>query len=273
LGSTSAQPDIDSRLVEERMSEIDLTRYQAPALNRGIDVLETLADHPEGLSPSQLSSMLALSTSQLFRILATLEHRGYVARVNGGECYVATLRLFAVAHRHTKIARLISLAEPMMRRIVKEVEQASQLSVRSGTRMVVIAYVPAPGLVSLVVPVGQEYSLIDSTAGLLHLAHEDEATQKTLIAEIESEPEPVAAPERLKELARLAKNTSFFEPSLFMEGGTMHSAVLCDCDRKPFASLTIPYVRWSHVRIGEDAVHEALRATAARLEAAIGGQA
>jgi len=252
------------------MTDIDLIRYQAPALSRGIDVLEILATEPEGLTSPELSRLLGLTNSQLFRILATLEHRGYIVRSD--ERYLTTLRLFAVAFRHSPTERLLALAGPVMRRLAEEVEQSSLLSVRNGACMIVVAFVPAPAVVSLVVPVGQQYPLLTSTAGLLHLAHEPASTRDALIAEVVGASPGELERERLRRLEELTGSRSYYEPSPDIEGVTNHTAVLCDCDHRPFASLTIPYVRWPRMRIGENAVHEGMVAAASRLETLMSGK-
>ena len=254
------------------MPEIDLTRYQAPALNRGIDVMETLAAHADGLAPSEISRLLSLSTSQLFRILATLELRGYVSRVNGGERYVVTLRLFTVAHRQSKLARLLAVAEPVMRGTARQVQQAILLSVRNGPQMVVISFVPAPAVVSIMVPVGQEYSLVNSTAGLLHLSREEPGTRAALVAEIESIDKNRLDRNRLKMIPRLAGEQSLVEPSPDIEGVTNHTTVLSDCDGRPFASLSLPFVKWPQVRLREAEVHDRLMSTAAEIESLLAGR-
>ena len=55
-------------------------QYAVPALARGLDILETLAQHEGGLSLSELARALDLSPSAAFRSVVVLEQRGYILR-------------------------------------------------------------------------------------------------------------------------------------------------------------------------------------------------
>ena len=60
-------------------SESDKTaKYRAPALEKGLDVLELLASAKAPLTLSQISTRLDRSVSELFRMVQVLEARGYV---------------------------------------------------------------------------------------------------------------------------------------------------------------------------------------------------
>jgi len=58
----------------------------APALEKGLDLLEALAGASRGLSQKQLAERVGRSVGEIFRMLVALERRGYVARdpVTGG---------------------------------------------------------------------------------------------------------------------------------------------------------------------------------------------
>ncbi|QUJ70229.1 helix-turn-helix domain-containing protein (plasmid) [Photobacterium sp. GJ3] len=69
--------------------DVDLkeTRYRAPALDRGLDILEVLAKQSGGLTRTELVSELGVSASQIYRMLERLVARGYVNRIEGGDRY------------------------------------------------------------------------------------------------------------------------------------------------------------------------------------------
>jgi hypothetical protein len=43
------------------------TRYSAPALEKGLDIIELLVGHPEGLSLAELAKELGRTTAEIFR--------------------------------------------------------------------------------------------------------------------------------------------------------------------------------------------------------------
>src|SRR5688500_7536569 len=71
-------------------------RYRAPALEKGLDVLELLAARSEPMSMMQISTELDRSVSELFRMVQVLEFRGFVQMAESGSGYVLTDRLFAL---------------------------------------------------------------------------------------------------------------------------------------------------------------------------------
>ena len=58
------------------MSRPDRKQYRAPALEKGLDVLELLADSARPLSTIQIGESFGRSRSEIFRMLSVLEDRG-----------------------------------------------------------------------------------------------------------------------------------------------------------------------------------------------------
>ena len=53
-------------------------KYRAPALEKGLDILELLARHGAPMTTSQMAATLGRSVSELFRMVLALEFRGYI---------------------------------------------------------------------------------------------------------------------------------------------------------------------------------------------------
>ena len=66
-------------------------RYRAPALEKGLDILEVLADQPGGLTRAEIVKALGVSPSQIYRMLERLVARAYVTRLDGGDRYALTM--------------------------------------------------------------------------------------------------------------------------------------------------------------------------------------
>ena len=54
--------------------------FQVPALERGLEILETLRHHSEGLGINEAARLLEIPVNSAFRILNTLLQYGYVQR-------------------------------------------------------------------------------------------------------------------------------------------------------------------------------------------------
>ena len=64
----------------------------APALEKGLDLLEALAAEARGLSQKQLAERVGRSVGEIFRMLVALERRGYVTRDPATGEYTLTLK-------------------------------------------------------------------------------------------------------------------------------------------------------------------------------------
>jgi DNA-binding IclR family transcriptional regulator len=53
-------------------------KYRAPALEKGLDILELLARNGAPMTTSQMAVTLGRSVSELFRMVLALEFRGYI---------------------------------------------------------------------------------------------------------------------------------------------------------------------------------------------------
>ncbi|MFN3236074.1 MAG: IclR family transcriptional regulator, partial [Pseudomonadales bacterium] len=118
--------------------------YTAPALEKGLDILELLATEPEGLTLSHIASKLSRSVGQIFRMLAVLESRGYVQTGATSDVYQLTLKLFELSHMQTPIAQLTLAASPEMKHLARVTEQSCHLSIYSQGKVIIIAQESSP---------------------------------------------------------------------------------------------------------------------------------
>jgi len=88
-------------------------RYSAPALEKGLDILEALSVAPQGHTLSQLAKVLGRNVNQIFRMVLVLQRRGYI-QAAAGERYTLTLKIFRLAHRQPPLRRLIQTALPLL---------------------------------------------------------------------------------------------------------------------------------------------------------------
>jgi len=111
----------------------------APALEKGLDVLEALAEERDGLSQKALAERVGRSVGEVFRMLGVLERRGYIVRATGTGLYSLTLRMFELANRHPPTRRLQLVALPVMQELARITRSSCHLIVGIGDRMLVIA--------------------------------------------------------------------------------------------------------------------------------------
>lgn len=147
----------------------ELDKYRAPALDKGLDILELLAGTEEGLSQAEIAKALERSPNEIYRMLDRLVRRDYVRRTQG-DGYELTLKLFELAHTRPPIRRLISQALPVLRRFARDAEQAGHLVIHDRNILVVVAQVDGPGYWNLAIRVGSRIGLINTGSGHVFLA-------------------------------------------------------------------------------------------------------
>jgi DNA-binding IclR family transcriptional regulator len=156
--------------------------YLTATLAKGLDVLEALSEVEEtGLS--QLARRLGVSGPTLFRILATLAARGYVAKADGR--YRLTLKAWEIGAKAVRRIALRDVARPFLERLLAATGETVHLSVLQGDGIVIIDKLDSPHPVR-----------VDTFVGLRAPAH-CSATGKAILAF--QPPEVVSAllPERL----------------------------------------------------------------------------
>ncbi|HOZ64986.1 MAG TPA: helix-turn-helix domain-containing protein, partial [Burkholderiaceae bacterium] len=99
-------------------------RYRAPALDKGLDILELLAKQPQGLTRAEIVKEMDRSASEIYRMLERLVARQYVLRSSSGDRYSLSLKLFALAHIHPPLNRLVTQALPIMDEFASKAEQS-----------------------------------------------------------------------------------------------------------------------------------------------------
>lgn len=200
-------------------------KYRAPALEKGLDVLELMAEQGGPMTTSQIASSLGRSVSELFRMVLILEHRGYIAQADAGEGYELTNRLFALGMAQTPTRTLLDAALPVMNELARQVGQSCHLVVPSGDQLVVVARIESPSDVGFAVRVGYRRRIIESASGLLLYGGRSEAEKAVWKPQLAAPEEAGRLQRFLEESDRAVQQGYVRRPSDFVDGVT-------DLDRK-----------------------------------------
>jgi DNA-binding IclR family transcriptional regulator len=213
--------------------------YQAPALEKGLDIIELLAKSGSPLSRSDIARHLNRSVGELYRMLHQLVQRNYVALV--GDNYVLTTKLFELSQYHPPTQRLLTEAMPIMHKLAGDIDQSCHLTVYSQGRQVVIAKVDVPSGMGFSVRVGSELDVLVSASGRVLLAFQDVETRKLRVAEsLLCEPKyDVSLLD--KTLATIAERGFEAAPSGQVKGLYAVSRPILDLRNYAIAALTVPY--------------------------------
>jgi len=224
------------------MAEAEGSRYRAPALDKGLDILELLAGSDIGLSQSEIAKALDRTANEIYRMLDRLVRRNYVARVEGDR-YELTLKLFALAHQRPHTRRLVSQAMPVMRRMANEAEQSCHFVVLDRGSLVVVAQVDGPGYWSVSIRVGSRIGLVNTGSGRVLLAFASEAERQLMLREHERIVDEVA-PDDLDKRLRLVRERGYEMMDSQQILGVMNLSVpILGPNESAIAVLTCPYIK------------------------------
>lgn len=252
----------------------DSDRYRAPALDKGLDILELLAGVDGGLTQTEIAKRLKRSPNEFYRMLDRLVRRGYVTRLDGDR-YSLTLKLFGLAQLHAPVRRLVSYATPLMRDLAEKSLQANQLVVFDRGSAVVIAQQEAPGYWGISIRVGSHINLFDTGSGHVLLAFRSQAEREMMIAEQVSGAEP---PRPLADffvrLDQVRERGYEMMSSLQTAGVYNLSAPVLGADGQAIAALTVPYITLVNAPSAPDITHtiELILKTAAKLSSLAGSE-
>ena len=161
----------------------DTAPYAAPALEKGLDILELLAEAGEPLTLSAIAERLDRSRSEIFRMAHVLHRRGYLVRERGTERLLLSRQLFDLGIRAPGTRALVPVMLPLMERVSDETGQGTQLSVLSRGESVVVASTQGHMDAFVAVRPGYGRPPLDSNSGLLLLAFQPPERRPALLGE------------------------------------------------------------------------------------------
>ena len=167
--------------VQRSLRQKEMPAYRAPALERGLDVLELLAERGLPMTQAEIARALRRGASELFRTLTVLDRRGYLQRDPVSGAYGLTLRLFELGRRHRPHDGLIRAAEGPMRTLMEETGESCHLSVLHQGELVVLAQEEGPARVRVSVAVGSTIAPRHAASGRVLLAALDDAERAAVL--------------------------------------------------------------------------------------------
>jgi DNA-binding IclR family transcriptional regulator len=243
-------------------------RYRAPALDKGLDILELLAAQPHGLTRAEIVKAMGRSPSEIYRMLERLVGRDYVTRSPEGDRYALSLKLFVLGHQHPPMERLVARALPAMDAFAKAAEQSCHLGIYDRGNVIVVAQVSAPGNWGLSTRVGVRVSLVDTGSGHVLLAFQSDPRRAAMRAEHHALDGEVPLSEADLEaiLARVRSQGYWQGDSQQAFGVTDISMPILAPPGHALAVLTCPFIRRIDRHVGPD-----LATTRALLQQAAAG--
>jgi DNA-binding IclR family transcriptional regulator len=109
------------------------------SIARAFQILETIADRPDGISHADLSKAVGLHASTTFHLIRTMLALGYLRQDPDTKRYHVARRLFLLAARVSDEVNLVNAALPVMRELAESMGETAHLGVLSREGAITIA--------------------------------------------------------------------------------------------------------------------------------------
>jgi len=166
---------------KNRDNDMGDTKYKVPNLERTLNILELLREHPQGLSLSDIASKLEVSVNSVFRISMTLLERGYFTR-NSNKEFRMSRKLLSLASAAASDTDLLEIAKESMRALRDETRETVLLGtlIPQEARGVTLEQVPGLHPFKFLLDVGSNLLLHVGAPGKCFLAFAPEDEQKMM---------------------------------------------------------------------------------------------
>jgi DNA-binding IclR family transcriptional regulator len=229
------------------MSIAKNSTYEAPALDKGLDILERLSLSSVAQSQAEIAKSLGRAVNEIYRMLSRLEARGYVVREEQSGKYRLSLKLYQMAHIHSPIQFLRTAAIGPMRQLAESLRQSCHLSVIDSGKLLVVVQGESPDPVSLSIAEGGVFPLLTTASGQLLLAFCGNKRREELLAAdqgyrkmTESQRQKLA-----RWLEAIREAGCLRQPSQITRGVSDISVLVGKPDVEPNAALTISCIATS----------------------------
>lgn len=159
------------------------SNYIIRSVAHALDVIEEFYGDADELGVTDLSKRLKLHKNNIFRLLATLESRGYIEQNKATENYRLGVRSLQLGQAYVGRMGLLRQARPIMEALVKQCRESSYVAVVRRGGMVPLDSVDADQPVRLVSQIGELLPLHCTAPGKVHLAFESEDELKSRLSD------------------------------------------------------------------------------------------
>ncbi len=216
--------------------------YSAPAVDRTLDILEFMAQHPRPYGATELSRVLNIPINSVFRILKRLTDREYTVQDPFSDGYQLSTKVFSLGMSLYTRFELRQRARPHIEWLCRETQETCQLQIPHADMVLVLDTVsPEVSYYLRVVPGGLVY-YHPNAYGKVMLAFMAEDEVRRLIAPRLPALTPhtiVLRTELLKQLEEVRRTGLGYDNEEYNEGIRCIGSPVFDVEGKAVAGLGV----------------------------------
>jgi IclR family acetate operon transcriptional repressor len=150
------------------------------SLDRGLTILDAVANSRHPVSLGELTVILGIDRSSVFRLATTLRRRGFLACPAGRKDYVLGPSLWRLAQRYDWSNMLIKVSHQQLKHLAAITNETAHLAVREGKQALFINHADADTVIVVSGQTGELVPLYCTAHGKALLADSNERDLKAL---------------------------------------------------------------------------------------------
>lgn len=163
------------------MAKREKSSYLIKSVVNALDLLEEFSGDVRELGVTELSKRLRLHKNNVFRLLATLEHKGYIEQNKETENYHLGLKSLELGQTYLRQIGLIRQTRSILEELVRSVEENAGLAVIRENSVVYLDVVEADRTVRVASRIGWRLPVYVAAVGRAQLAFKSETEMERLI--------------------------------------------------------------------------------------------
>jgi IclR family KDG regulon transcriptional repressor len=179
------------------------TKKTVRAAERALDILLCFTQEPE-LSLTEIARMTELNKSTVFRLLATLEEKGFLIRDTNTEKYRLGFRIWELSAHLSQADDPAILFLPEMEKLRDVIDETVSLYIRDGFERIRVQAVESNQAIRRVAPIGARMPLAVGASSKVLTAF-GEPSEQALILSDPNWPDTVDQGEYLQQLQQIKK--------------------------------------------------------------------
>ena len=236
----------------------DKTNYVIQSVAHSLDVLEQFFGDVDELGVTELSKRLKLHKNNVFRLLATLEARGYIEQNKASENYRLGIKCLHLGRRYIHHMGLVRQARPILADVARKCRESAFVAVARRDGVVPLeAAEPEDRAVRITPPIGQTLPLHCTAIGKAHLAFDPEEQLRATLPEHLDRYTSATIVDRsmlLEQLSSVAREGYSVDSGEYLEDVSSIAVPIRDYTRSVVGSLAIagPAYRLNGERISHE---------------------
>ena len=146
--------------------------YVIQSVSHALDVLEQFSGNVDEIGVTELSKRLKLHKNNVFRLLATLEARGYIEQNKSSENYRLGLKCLQIGQTYIHQMGLLMQSRSILESLAKSTRESVYVGIRKGGFVMPLDFVEPQRAVRVVSFLGTALPAHCTAAGKIHLAFE-----------------------------------------------------------------------------------------------------